>query len=672
MFEGICMFVFGINFIKRMQIKGKIPLLIVAVLAWIVIISSCANQGMPTGGPRDSVPPILLETSPQFKELNFSGNKVQFTFNEFIVSDEVSEKLVISPPLEKRPIIRTKGKSLIIQFNEELMDSTTYSLDFKNSIADNNERNPYKNMRFSFSTGDVYDSLRVAGQLMNAFNLEVVESGLVMLHKNLHDSAVYTVRPNYIAKTDEKGVFMIDNIAPGKYNLFAINDANNDLIYNEGAEEFTFVDTVVVPSAVFIEELDTLVEGTDSLLILGHTHFSPDPFYLRQFIEDIFDQYLDSYSRDTRYKCSFAFSESVKDTFNINLVGNEITDWYKLEYNEKMDSLNVWIVDTMVARLDTLSMELSYYQLDSAAQLYVQKDTVEMNFKDKVKKTTKKKRKSKDKGKEKPKPIKQFIWETNASASIMEINKSITLIAPEPVSYFDSTKIVLFLDEDTLKTPLKILFERDTTAWRQYLISYKWEPDTKYTFEIDSAACTNIYGVTSKLLSKTFKTREEDYYGTITVNATNVPCSVLIQLLKNNEDETVLMEKSIDKDGFVLFDFIVPDKYKMKIIYDENGNGKWDTGSYQDKFQAEKVMYNNEVVKVRSNWDKELFWDMKPNYSFIKNIRDFDLEEKQRKEAEKKAREERENPARPNINQNNMMQGGSSGSSGSRGGEIIR
>ncbi len=655
-----------------MQIKGKIPLLIVAVLAWIVIISSCANQGMPTGGPRDSVPPILLETSPLYKSLNFTGNKVQFTFNEYIISDEVSEKLVISPPLEKRPIIRTKGKTLIIQFNEELMDSTTYSLDFKNSIADNNEKNPYKSMRFSFSTGDVYDSLRVAGVIMNAFNLEPVESSLVMLQKNLHDSAVYSVRPNYIAKTDEKGVFMIDNIAPGKYNLFAINDANNDLIYNEGAEEFAFVDSLVVPTSEFLEELDTLVKGTDSLLVLGHTHFYPDPFYLRQFTEDIFDQYMDSYSRDTRYKCSFAFNESVKDTFDIKLVGNEATDWYQMEYNEKMDSLVIWIADTMIARLDTLFMELSYYQLDSAAQLYVQKDTVEMNFKDKVETKTKKKRKSKDEGKEKPKPITQFIWKTNASASTMEINKSITLIAPEPVSYFDSTQIVLFLTEDTLKTPLKIKFEKDTSAWRQYQISHKWEPETDYTLEIDSAACTNIFGISSKKLSKKFKTREEDYYGTVTVNATNVPCSVLIQLLKNNDDETIVMEKVIDKDGSVIFDFIVPEKYKMKVIYDENENGKWDTGSYQDKFQAEKVLYNNEVVKVRSNWEKELIWDLKPDYSFIKNIRDFELEEQQRKAAEKKAREERENPDRPKQNQNNLMQGGSSGNPGSRGGEIIR
>jgi hypothetical protein len=103
-----------------------------------------------------------------------------------------------------------------VRFNEDLRDSVTYSLDFKNSIVDNNERNPYESLRFSFSTGDTLDTLRVAGKVINGFNLEPVENTLVLLHKNLHDSAVYTVRPNYIAKTDEEGLYLFDNIAEGE------------------------------------------------------------------------------------------------------------------------------------------------------------------------------------------------------------------------------------------------------------------------------------------------------------------------------------------------------------------------------------------------------------------------------------------------------------------------
>lgn len=651
-----------------MKIKSKIPAIIVAALAWIVIISSCANQGMPTGGPRDSIPPILLGTQPKIKALNFNGDFVRLTFNEYIDPSQVSEDLVISPPLEKRPVIRTKSKSLIVQFNEELLDSTTYSLDFKNSVSDNNERNPYKNLRFSFSTGSVYDSLRVAGRVLNAYNLEPLEKGLVLLQKNLHDSAVYKVRPNYIAKTDDSGLFLIDNIAPGDYNIFSINDANNDMLYNEGAEEISFLDELIIPSAQFEEELDTLVKGVDSLLILGHTHFLPEPVYLRVFTEDIFEQYLDSYDRNTRNKCSFIFNESVKDTFGVKLIGEEETNWYLLEYNEEMDSLVMWITDTIVSKADTLLMELSYFQLDSMSQIYIQKDTLELNFKDIETEASKRKKKPKEEEEEeKIKPIPQFNWQTNMGSSAFDLNNNIRITSPDPVKHFDSTMVNLFLKDDTLKTPLKFRFEKDTSAWRSYKISYKWESETEYTLEIDSAACENIYGITSKKVSKKFKTRPQDYYGTIILKLTGVNSPLIIQLLENNDNENVLLQDTISVDKVLVFSFLAPDKYKVKAIYDDNKNGKWDSGSFQDKIQPEKVAYINEVQKVKSNWDVELPWDLIPDLTFYKNVRDLELEEQKRKEAEEKARQEKEGNLNQGGQQNNMFQqGGNSSGAGTQ------
>ncbi|MBT6006190.1 MAG: hypothetical protein HOG79_10755, partial [Prolixibacteraceae bacterium] len=618
---------------------------------------------MPTGGPLDSIPPVLIGTQPVYKALNYKGEDVRLTFSEYIIPDEITETLVVSPPLTKKPSIRTKSKTLIVQFNEELLDSTTYSLDFKNSVADNNERNPLENLRFSFSTGDIYDSLRVAGRVINAFNLEPVESALVMLHKNLHDSAVHKVRPDFIAKTDQTGLFMIDNIPPGNYHIFSVNDANSDLMYNEGAEQIAFVDTIVFPLAEFHEEPDTLVKGVDSLLITGHTQFLPEPFYLRHFTEDIFEQYLDSYNRDTRYKCSFVFNESVEDTFKVRLVDSDVTDWYILEPNENMDSLTMWIADTLVAKTDTLVMELSYFQFDSLSQLYIQKDTLELNFIDKED-TSKKRRKQKGDEEEEAVPVPQFSWETNVSTSAFNLNKNIFISAPEPVKYFDSTRVNLYLADDTLKTALNFRFEKDTTAWRRYKLLFNLEPGTEYNLEIDSAACENIYGLTSKEMIKKFKTQEEDYYGTILLKITGVESQMLIQLLKNNDEEEIIVQKEIEEDANVIFDYLAPDKYKVKIVYDKNGNGKWDTGSYQDKYLPERVAYINEVIKVRSNWDNEKSWELKHDPTFYKNIRDLELEEQQKKRAEENARKEKEQQNNPQGG-NNMFQGGSSGSTGS-------
>ena len=633
-----------------MRLLNKIPYFIIAGFAWVVIISSCANQGMPTGGPLDSLPPVLVGTQPGYKTLNYRGNEVRLTFNEYIIPDQVSEMLVVSPPLTKRPTILTKSKTLIVQFNEELRDSATYSLDFKNSVVDNNERNPFGNLRFSFSTGDVFDSLRVAGRVINGFNLEPVENALIMLHKNLHDSAVYRVKPDYIGKADAMGLFLIDNIAPGKYHIFSVNDANSDLMYNEGAEEIAFMDTLVIPSAEFHEELDTLVHGVDSMLVTGHTSFLPGPFYLRLFSEDIFDQFLDSYKRDGRNKCTFVFNEPVSDTFGIRLMNTEATDWYLLEPNEKMDSLVMWLTDTVIAKLDTLQMELAYFQLDSLDKLYVQNDTLLLTFADKEEDATKKKRRGRDDKEEGPPPIEQFTWITNVGTSVFDINGIIQLTAPEPVKDFDKSGILLYLSEDTLKTPLDFGLEKDSSVWRQYNILYKWEPEAEYSLEIDSAACENIYGITSQKFFKKFKIREEDYYGTIKLNMTGVKSPMIAQLLKNTDKEEVITEKSFSEDRIVVFDFLAPEKYKVKIIYDENRNGKWDTGSYQDNYQPERVAYINEVIKVRGNWDSEFKWELTPDPTFTKTIVDVELEEQKKKEAAEKAKKEQEREQRRSTN----------------------
>ncbi|HKJ79770.1 MAG TPA: Ig-like domain-containing protein [Prolixibacteraceae bacterium] len=645
-----------------MNIIKNIPLIIVLALAWATVVSSCANQGMPTGGPQDSIPPLLISTYPDYKELNYTGDEVRLTFNEYIAIDDVRDKLVVSPPLDERPVIRTKSRTLIIQFNEDLKDSTTYSLDFKNSVVDNNERNEYKNLRFSFSTGSTYDSLRVAGRVLDAFDLEPKENVLVMLHSNLHDSAVYTVVPDYIARTDENGLFLMDNVAEDTYHIFSITDNNNDLMYNEGAEEIAFTDTIVVPGAEYIADPDTLVKGADSLLISGHTQYYPDPFYLRQFGEDLFEQYVKKIERNTRTQGTFVFNESVKDTLGVRLLNRDYAvEWYMLEQNENVDSIIYWITDSLVYQSDTLLTELSYFQLDELQQLYLKRDTFELTFTDSEKDTKKEKRK-KDTEENEPEPIEQFSFQTNLSTSLFDINKDIILTTPNPLDTINISQIHLYLRDDTIKTPLQYNFSKDTTAWRTYRLAYNWEASTDYSLEIDSAASATIYGITNKELTKKFSTRDEDYYGIINLKLNNVKVPMIIQLLENTDNEKVVAERFADEDETVVFDFLPPNKYKIKAIFDANGNKKWDSGSFQDGLLPEKVAYINEVTKVRSNWDNNLVWDLTPDPSYYKNIRDREMEEQLRKEAEEKAREQRQNPQRQQSNP--MQRGQGMGGSG--------
>lgn len=610
---------------------------------------------MPTGGPRDSLAPLLVNTDPEINALNYDGDDVRLTFNEYIQPDKISEILVISPPLERRPIIKTKSKTLIVQFNEDLKDSISYSLDFKNAVVDNNEQNPIENLRFLFSTGPVLDTLRVAGQVVNAFNLEPIENGLVMLQSNLHDSAVFKVTPDYIARTDANGMFLMDNIATGEYHIFAINDLNSDLLYNEGAEEIAFADELVVPRVEFHETHDTLVDGLDSMLVIGHTHFYPEPFFLKHFTEDVFDQYIESAERQMRNKCLFLFNESVKDSFNVRLLDKDAEDWNIMEYNREVDSIVMWIADTTISKYDSLNMELSYYQLDSMGLPYIYKDTMLMTFSDPTTTSRRDRRRNRDEEKtEEPEPIAQFNWQTNISRT-MELNSTVRLTAPEPIAFFDSTKINLYLTEDTLKTPLNFVFSKHPAAFRTYTISYEWEPDTKYSISIDSAACFNIYGISSRAFTSAYQIREEDYYGSLTFNFSNVTVPTIVQILENSEEENVLRQQTLNKDGSLDFELLPPEKYKVKVIFDANGNGKWDTGSYQDKTQPERVSYINEVIKLRSNWSETHVWDLAPDPAFQKNIIDKELEEKKRQEALEKARKEKEDQQ-----QNSMFRPGNS------------
>lgn len=630
---------------KRSYINNLLLATVLCLLISQAFYTSCANQGMPSGGLKDSLSPILVSTNPEIGALNFSGKEVRMTFNEYVIADAVQEELVISPPLEKRASVRTRSKTLIVSFDEQLRPDVTYSLDFKNSVVDNNERNPYIGLRMNFSTGSSIDTLRVSGMVKNAFTLDPIEKMVVMLYQNHEDTALVKTRPDYIAKTDAKGIFLFDNIKEGSYKLYAINDMNRNLKYDEGTEEIAFEDSLVVPSAIFKAEADTLISasGMDSLMILGNTQFFPEPFYMRMFTEKIFDQFLEKASRDTRHRCQIVFSEPVDDTLGIRLLNSDAIDWYLLEHNLRMDSLTLWLVDTLTAKLDTMMVELSYTQLDSLKNKVIERDTVNFSFKEKeAAKPDQSRRRQRNEEEEKPEIV-QFAFYDNIKSSGFDLNLPVEITAPEPVKSFDLSAVKLYLSADTLQTPVRINIAPDSVKWRTWRIDGKWEPNTGYTLEIDSAACVNFLGITSRKFKKQFTTQKDDYYGRIVLNFTSVNEHMIVQLLDNSKDEKVLDTKYISADGKVIFDYLAPIKYKVKVIYDINHNGEWDTGSFPGKRQPERIAYLPEIVKIRSNWDNEFHWDLTPDPTFRKVLIDKEEEElKRKKEEEERQRQEQE------------------------------
>jgi hypothetical protein len=611
--------------------RNIFPVLLGVFVFYLIFYTSCANQGMPTGGDKDTIPPVILKTIPDLRGTNYTGSDLRFTFDEYIVTDEISEKLVISPPMKKKPIVKMKGKTLIIEFAEDQRKETTYSLDFKDAVADNNEKNPIEDFRFSYSTGPTYDSLRVSGYVRNALTQEPVEKALVLLHRMADYTAFIDSIPDYIGKTDKEGLFMIDNLAPGSYRLYAVMDADNSLTYNQNGEKIAFADSLMVPSATFVSETDTVIQGNDTLLVTGHVDYSPGMQYLMMFEEEKFDQYLDSYKRNQANKCDFYFTESLSDSFSINLLKPVPTkEWKFIESNLKRDSITVWITDTLISKTDTLMFDVKYEMLDSLSQLVVVHDTLSLIYAaPKAPKLKKKKNEEVE--------IQTIVLADNINTSGHDLYQKIVIEAPEPLSQFDTSMVKLYSVIDSVNTEIPIVIEKDSNSVRKYFIEHQWEESSNYLFTVDSAAARNINGDPSLGIEKKFRTQKEDYYGKIILTISDLPEPAIVQLLANDKDEKVLQKIQVLEDGVIEFPYLKPEKYKIRMILDSNKNGLWDTGYLADDLQPERVIYFPKIIKVRSNFEFKESINVKYDPSQKKELIDEELEkEKARKKEQEK------------------------------------
>ena len=292
-----------------------------------------------------------------------------------------------------------------------------------------------------------------------------------------------------------------------------------------------------------------------------------------------------------------------------------------------MDSLTLWVKDTLIAASDTLRLELAFSKLDSLSQRYLTRDTVNLIFTERARPEARRSRRDDD---EKPEIV-QFTFSDNIKSAGFDLNIPILITAPEPIASFSTENIRLYDAEDLTETPLQVRISKDTTLWRTWRIDHNWQPDAQYVLEIDSASSQNIYGITSRKFRKQFTTQKEDFYGSIILELSSVEDPLIIQLLNNSKEEKILREIRTSVNGRVAFDFLAPNKYKIKVIYDTNHNGKWDTGSFSDSQQPERVAYLPEIVKVRSNWESVFQWDMKPDPTLRKSLIDKEEEEQRLK-----------------------------------------
>jgi len=583
-------------------ILGRIFFPSFIILSLIGFISSCANMASPNGGPYDEDPPKFLGSTPKMHETSYKGKKIEILFDELIQLEKPSENIIITPPQKTLPNVRTAGKKVIVELKDSLIEDMTYTIDFTNSIADNNEKNVLENFSFSFSTGEIVDSLEISGILLNASNLEPMPGIMVGLHRNLEDSAFSTTPFFRTSKTNDRGKFTIRNIAPGKYRLYALNDMNRDYFFDQPGEEIAFYDSIIEPTFELAIRQDTIWKDTitiDTIKAVEYTRFLPDDIVMRLFKEDFQRQYMLRPERQQANLFSLKFNAPVKELPKLQPLNVErADDWYFTQLLEKGTVINYWITDSLIWQKDTLQMQVDYLKSDSLNILRAQTDTIRLMYR----KPPERKRKSKKN--DEPKPVDFLGMQVSISSEVFD---TIYITFSEPVSILPKEVFVLEQQQDTLWHPVDFAFRQDSLNSLKYYIERTWKYDESYRLLADSAVIYSVYGKWNDWCNVPFKFNSRDKYGHLYLNIQNFSGPAFVELVDGSDNP---VRKAIVKDGGALFMNLKPGKYYARLISDANENGIWDTGDYVGKKQPEEVFYSTKVYEISANWEIEEDWNV--------------------------------------------------------------
>lgn len=565
-----------------------------------LLIYSCANRGYPTGGPKDENPPVIVKEDPVNGSTNFSRKKLNIYFDEFVQLKDVASNFMISPPQKKKPKVKLRGMRVLVEFQDTLLENTTYSLDFGSSIVDNNEGNSMGPYRYFFSTGNEIDTMRMGGNLFDSYTHKPIENAYVMLYKETAaDSIPLLEMPSYVARTDTAGYFSITNIKNQRYKIMAIDDSDKNFMFTSPTERVAYSDSTFKTVSFPMTKKDTM--SKDSTAMLLYTAYGPENIELYMFEEKQNQQYLISSERKDRGSIDFNFAIPRTDSLKVNLFGidNEDEVFFK-EINATRDTIKYWIIDTMVFNRDSLEAELKYLKTDTLGVLVETRDTVNFNFEDEE--IIFKSKKSKGKKKK----IDFLKMKFNLSGSI-DIDSKLSLEFEQPVFEDFRDKINLYkFENDTTKLKQEINIKQDEYKLRKYHIEYDWVPEAKYSIEVDSAAIHSTFGKFNDKIDSKLSVKAENTYGTIFVTLKNGSYPMILNLIKESGKEYKDVKTIFpDKDGTYVIKYVKQGKYSFRSVADGNGNKKWDTGNYLNHIQPEKVVYLKKNIQVRENWDFE-------------------------------------------------------------------
>ena len=533
------------------------------MLGAVALFAACAQTGVLTGGGKDTTPPVAIDSAatPPNYTTGFNQTQIVIPFSEYVRLVDARRQIVVSPPLPEDAKFKLRKKDLEVTLPDSLLPNTTYTINFGDAIQDITEGNKASNLKYVFSTGSVIDSLSWTGMVRNAFDLSPLEEVLVMLYADTRDSIPMLERPRYFAKTDKQGRFRIDFIKGGQYRAFALADGNFNYLFDLPNEQIGYQD-----------ELITL-PSTDSVQ-------SPTTFDL--FFEDSEPQYLEKSNYQDPGRLDLVFHRPPKN-LSITLMGAEGDDWYQqLDQSANGDSLSYWLDGT---RFDTLEIAIA----DDT--LFI--DTIVLPLK----------RRYADSKQTKLRPP-VLTARSNARANF-DLHRPLEFTFNHPVSTLSRDSIQVL--SDSVPVPFD-LSAADSTL-RRWFMHVQWESEKIYDITLLPGAATDLYGLRNRdSLNTGFVAQRENYYARFKL-ALELPDHghpYILQLI--NGDGKTIREHTLTATGEIDYAFLPPGKFGLKLIYDRDGDGDWSTGHYLDQIPPEKVIYFNQSIDLRSNWEQAFTW----------------------------------------------------------------
>lgn len=575
------------------------------------VMYSCANIGNPSGGPIDKTPPIFMRSNPTPNAVNVKDRKIEIFFDEIVTLKDPSTKIIVSPAQTEMPRMSALGRKVTVELVDSLLPNTTYTIDFSNSIQDNNEGNAIDNFAFAFSTGSVIDSMRVSGYVLDSRTLEPMQSVVVGLQSNLADSAFHKEKLQRVALTNDRGQFTIRNVSPGSYHIFALKDLDRDYKFGNPTEDIAFLDSIIVPSIGSREAADTVyndLNEIDTIMRATRPAYFPNDILLSMFNEDRKSQYLANNLRVDSTRISLTFAAASDTLPSLSIVGrNDVPDqWYTLERSQTNDTLTYWIRPPHLVSADTLMVATTYLRTDTTSNLSWGTDTLKFTFQ-----RQKAKKKKKNEETDSLEQI-RFMELHPLANGTQEVYAPLLLQTGTPIERYSREAFHLQrkLQNDTTFYPaeIKSIALRDSTLNRRDLmLKVDWEPGAAYTLAVDSLAMTDIYGLQTKPLKVDFNVRKMEEYGNIVFNIPAVRDSAIVELLDGTEK--IVLRAPVKSHRAELLN-LLPGKYYARLFIDRNGNGKYDTGNYDMHLQPEETVYYPGAINLKKNWDVEQTWDI--------------------------------------------------------------